>query len=143
MNEELARVGEASPAALAQVRAGYEGPWNFWNGVRTVFSSLAFVALVAPPLTAVGLAVHARGVYAAIAEAVSWVGALGIRAPALPLSLFTRVRGNGCSRKFGLLLEQTGEEVVNAARVVAVRILVRSKSRPSGGRRARRGGQRS
>jgi uncharacterized membrane protein len=46
MNEELARVGEASPVALAQVRAGYEGPWNFWNGVRTVFSSLAFVALV-------------------------------------------------------------------------------------------------
>ena len=46
MNEELARVGEASPMALAQVRAGYEGPWNFWNGVRTVFSSLAFVALV-------------------------------------------------------------------------------------------------
>jgi uncharacterized membrane protein len=46
MNEELARVGEASPVALAQVRAGYEGPWNFWNGVRTVFSSLAFVALI-------------------------------------------------------------------------------------------------
>ena len=46
MNEELARVGEASPVALAQVRAGYEDPWNFWNGVRTVFSSLAFVALV-------------------------------------------------------------------------------------------------
>jgi uncharacterized membrane protein len=46
MNEELARVGEASPVALAQVRADYEGPWNFWNGVRTVFSSLAFVALI-------------------------------------------------------------------------------------------------
>ncbi len=46
MNEELAHVGEASPVALAQVRAGYEGPWNFWNGVRTVFSSLAFVALI-------------------------------------------------------------------------------------------------
>jgi uncharacterized membrane protein len=46
MNEELARVGEVAPAALAQVRADYEGPWNFWNGVRTVFSSLAFVALI-------------------------------------------------------------------------------------------------
>ena len=47
MNEELARVGgDLGPAALAQVRAGYEGPWNFWNGVRTVLSSLAFVALI-------------------------------------------------------------------------------------------------
>ncbi len=48
MNEELARVsvGEVGPATLAQVRAQYEGSWNFWNGVRTVFSSLAFVALI-------------------------------------------------------------------------------------------------
>lgn len=46
MNEELARVGESTPAALAQVRAGYEGPWNFWNGVRTAFSSLSFLALI-------------------------------------------------------------------------------------------------
>jgi uncharacterized membrane protein len=46
MNEELARVDDLGPAALAQVRAGYEGPWNFWNGVRTVFSSLAFLALI-------------------------------------------------------------------------------------------------
>ena len=46
MNEELARVGEVGPAALAQIRAEYEGPWNFWNGVRTVFSSLAFLALI-------------------------------------------------------------------------------------------------
>ncbi len=46
MNEKLARVGEVGPAALAQVRAEYEGPWNFWNGVRAVFSSLAFVALL-------------------------------------------------------------------------------------------------
>jgi uncharacterized membrane protein len=46
MNEELARVGDLGPAALAQVRAEYEGPWNFWNGVRTVFSSLAFLTLI-------------------------------------------------------------------------------------------------
>ena len=46
MNEELARVGEASPAVLARVRAEYEGPWNFWNGVRTIFSSLAFLVLI-------------------------------------------------------------------------------------------------
>ena len=48
MNEELARVsvGELGPAALEQVRERYEGPWNFWNGVRTVFSTLAFLALI-------------------------------------------------------------------------------------------------
>lgn len=48
MNEELARVsvGELDPTALAQIRAEYEGPWNFYNGVRTVFSSLAFLALI-------------------------------------------------------------------------------------------------
>ena len=46
MNEELALVSDASPAVLAQVRAEYEGPWNFWNGVHTVFSSLAFLALI-------------------------------------------------------------------------------------------------
>jgi uncharacterized membrane protein len=47
LNEELARVvGDASAGELARARAGYEGPWNLWNGVRTVFSFLAFVALV-------------------------------------------------------------------------------------------------
>jgi uncharacterized membrane protein len=46
MNEELALVSDAAHAPLAQVRAEYEGPWNFWNGVRTVFSSLAFLALI-------------------------------------------------------------------------------------------------
>ena len=48
MNEELARVsvGELGPAALERVRERYEGPWNFWNGVRTVFSTLAFLALI-------------------------------------------------------------------------------------------------
>jgi uncharacterized membrane protein len=46
MNEELALVSDAAPATLAQVRAEYEGPWNFWNGARTVFSSLALLALI-------------------------------------------------------------------------------------------------
>jgi uncharacterized membrane protein len=47
MNEELARVAEgASPEELADARAAYEGPWNFWNGVRTVFTSLAFLVLI-------------------------------------------------------------------------------------------------
>jgi uncharacterized membrane protein len=47
LNEELARVvGDASAGELARARAAYESPWNFWNGVRTVFSILAFVALV-------------------------------------------------------------------------------------------------
>jgi uncharacterized membrane protein len=47
MNEELARVAaNASPDELAAARAAYEGPWDFWNGVRTVFSSMAFLALI-------------------------------------------------------------------------------------------------
>jgi len=47
MNEELARVSAgASPGELARARAVYEGVWDFWNGVRTVFSILAFLALV-------------------------------------------------------------------------------------------------
>ena len=47
MNEELARIAaNASPDELAGARAAYEGPWNFWNGVRTVFSSMAFLALI-------------------------------------------------------------------------------------------------
>jgi uncharacterized membrane protein len=56
MNEELARVsvGKMDTAALAQIRAEYEGPWNFWNGVRTVFSSLAFVALIGACLSRSG-----------------------------------------------------------------------------------------
>lgn len=48
MNEELARVdANASADALARARASYENPWNFWNGVRTVCSSLALLALIA------------------------------------------------------------------------------------------------
>ena len=46
MNEELARVGNAGSATLSQVRAEYEEPWNLWNGVRTLFSSLAFLLLI-------------------------------------------------------------------------------------------------
>jgi uncharacterized membrane protein len=46
LNEELARVADASAGELARARAGFEGPWNFWNGVRAVLSSLAFVVLV-------------------------------------------------------------------------------------------------
>ena len=47
LNEELARVAtDASPGELARARAAYEGPWNFWNGVRAVFSMLAFLVLV-------------------------------------------------------------------------------------------------
>jgi uncharacterized membrane protein len=47
LNEELARVvGDASAGELARARAAYESPWNFWNGVRTMFSFLAFVVLV-------------------------------------------------------------------------------------------------
>jgi uncharacterized membrane protein len=47
MNEELARVAEgASPEELSGARAVYEDPWNFWNGVRTVFSSMAFLSLI-------------------------------------------------------------------------------------------------
>jgi uncharacterized membrane protein len=47
LNEELARVAaDASSDELSGARAAYEDPWNFWNGVRTVFSSMAFLALI-------------------------------------------------------------------------------------------------
>ena len=47
LNEQLARVGaDVSAGELVRARAEYEGPWNFWNGVRTVSSTLAFLALV-------------------------------------------------------------------------------------------------
>jgi uncharacterized membrane protein len=47
LNEELARVAaNASPDELSGARAAYEDSWNFWNGVRTVFSSMAFLALI-------------------------------------------------------------------------------------------------
>ncbi|MGI8910426.1 MAG: DUF1772 domain-containing protein [Rubrobacteraceae bacterium] len=48
MNEELATVSLDAPArVLAEARAAYEEPWNFWNGVRTVFSTLAFGLCIA------------------------------------------------------------------------------------------------
>ncbi len=47
LNEELARVATAAPASeLARARAAYEEPWNFWNGVRGLFSVVAFAALI-------------------------------------------------------------------------------------------------
>ena len=47
MNEALARAGSnASPEVLARAREAYEDPWNFWNGMRTVRSSLALLALI-------------------------------------------------------------------------------------------------
>ena len=47
MNEALARAGSnASPEVLARAREAYEDPWNFWNGMRTVCSSLALLALI-------------------------------------------------------------------------------------------------
>ena len=47
MNNQLAAVDLDAPArVLADARDAYEGPWNFWNGVRAVFSVLAFLALI-------------------------------------------------------------------------------------------------
>jgi uncharacterized membrane protein len=47
MNDQLATVDLDAPArVLSQAREAYEDPWNFWNGVRTVFSTLAFVSLI-------------------------------------------------------------------------------------------------
>ena len=47
MNDQLAAVDPDAPArVLARARDAYEGPWGFWNGVRTVFSTLSFVALI-------------------------------------------------------------------------------------------------
>ena len=46
MNNRLAAVDLDAPArVLADARDAYEGPWAFWNGVRAVFSVLAFFAL--------------------------------------------------------------------------------------------------
>ena len=53
MNDQLATVDPEAPArVLSRAREAYEGPWNFWNGVRTVFSTLSFVALIGACLRA-------------------------------------------------------------------------------------------
>ncbi len=47
LNNQLAAVDPDAPArVLAAAREAYEGPWDFWNTIRTVFSTLAFLALV-------------------------------------------------------------------------------------------------
>ncbi len=47
MSYQLAAVDPDAPArVLAEARDAYEGPWNFWNDVRAVFSTLAFLALI-------------------------------------------------------------------------------------------------
>ena len=46
LNNQLAAVDPDAPArVLAGARDAYEGPWNFWNGVRAVLSTSAFLAL--------------------------------------------------------------------------------------------------
>jgi uncharacterized membrane protein len=47
MNNQLATVDSEAPARiLSQAREAYEGPWDFWNGIRTIFSTLSFAALI-------------------------------------------------------------------------------------------------
>lgn len=47
MNERLTAVDpDASARVLSGARDAYEGPWGFWNGVRAVLSTLAFLVLV-------------------------------------------------------------------------------------------------
>lgn len=51
LNEELAVVAADAPAdELSRARAAYEGPWNFWNGVRGLSSVAAFIALIGASL---------------------------------------------------------------------------------------------
>ena len=55
MNDQLAAIDPEAPArVLSQAREAYEGPWDFWNGVRTIFSTLSFVALTGACLLAPG-----------------------------------------------------------------------------------------
>jgi uncharacterized membrane protein len=59
MNDQLATVDPGAPArVLSQAREVYEGPWDFWNGVRTVFSTLSFVVLVGACLLTPGRRKH-------------------------------------------------------------------------------------
>jgi uncharacterized membrane protein len=47
MNNQLATVDPEAPAlVLSRAREAYEGPWDFWNGVRTIFSTMAFLSLI-------------------------------------------------------------------------------------------------
>jgi uncharacterized membrane protein len=47
MNNQLATVDPEAPAlVLSRAREAYEGPWDFWNGVRTIFSTVAFLSLI-------------------------------------------------------------------------------------------------
>jgi len=47
MNNQLSSVDPDAPArVLSQARSAYEGPWDFWNGMRAVFSTLSFVTLI-------------------------------------------------------------------------------------------------
>jgi uncharacterized membrane protein len=47
MNDQLATVDPEAPArVLAQAREAYEGPWDLWNNVRAVLSTLAFLVLI-------------------------------------------------------------------------------------------------
>jgi uncharacterized membrane protein len=55
LNNQLAAVDPDAPAhVLAAARKAYEGPWDFWNTIRTVFSTLAFLALVGASLSREG-----------------------------------------------------------------------------------------
>jgi uncharacterized membrane protein len=55
MNDQLAAVDPEAPArVLSQARDAYEAPWNFWNGIRTIFSTLSFISLIAACLLAPG-----------------------------------------------------------------------------------------
>ena len=55
MNDQLATVDPEAPArVLSQAREAYEGPWDFWNGIRTIFSTLAFLVLTGACLLAPG-----------------------------------------------------------------------------------------
>jgi uncharacterized membrane protein len=47
MNNQLATVDPEAPAlVLSRAREAYEDPWDFWNGVRTIFSTMAFLSLI-------------------------------------------------------------------------------------------------
>jgi uncharacterized membrane protein len=47
MNNQLSAVDPEAPArVLSEARDAYEGPWDFWNGVRAFLSTLSFLFLV-------------------------------------------------------------------------------------------------